>query len=338
MDKQLLQKYFRNQCTIEEIEQVLDWFQTKEGQQYFEENVNLDMHRYAEEERLLLFPDVPSKKILNRIQQTRKKKFQKKDPHNRRIRAVVALLICSILSVNYLILNSLEQNNSHEPEITFRTISTSNDQHRLVTLSDGTSVRLNSNSSIEVPEYFPPNERDVKLEGEAWFDVARDENRPFSVQADDATIRVLGTEFNVKVDSLSRNVQIAVAEGRVSLSNKSNKEGRGAILTENTFAILNLDNEEILIEQTQVDNYLSWISGRLYFYNEQLWVVSRYLERIYNVNFRFEEEQLKNLPLSTDFAKDDLIPVLDIIGKTLRIDYHYENETVLWKETTNANH
>lgn len=287
------------------------------------------MQRYAEEERLLLYPDVPTERMLHNIRLAKQKSYRKKSPYNWRVKAVVALLVFSILALNYMFLHTGE-GEPQEPEIVYRTIATQEDQHRLVTLGDGTNVRLNSNSSLEVPESFAPDKREVRLMGEAWFDVASDENRPFILQADQATIRVLGTEFNVKVDTTSRNIQIAVAEGRVSLSNKSTTGGRGAILTEDTFAILNMDNEEMLIEHSQVDNYLSWISGRLYFYNEPLWVVSRYLERIYDVHFYFAEQQLKEMPLSTDMAKEDLKSVLDIIGKTLQIEYSYENETVLW--------
>lgn len=330
MDKQLLQKYFRNQCSIEEIEQILNWFQTKEGQKAFEEHLNQDMERYAEEERLLLYPDVPTAELLQKIQQSKNQKYFRKKPDIWAIRAVVAVLICTVLAVNYLIIGVTGQGKPEVPEITYRTISTQDDQHRLITLSDGTNIRLNSNSSIKIQDPFPKEERSVTMKGEAWFDIARDENRPFLLQADQAAIRVLGTEFNVKVDTLSGNVQVAVAEGRVSLSNQANNQGRGAILTENTFALMDLDNEEMLIEHTQVDNYLSWISGKLYFYNEPLWVVSRYLERIYDVHFQFEEERLKELPLSTNIAKEDLTTVLNIIGQTLDIEHSYENDNVLW--------
>lgn len=334
MDKQLLQKYFRNQCSLEEIEQVLDWFQTKEGQAYFEETLDQDMERYAGEDNLLLYPDVPSDRMLLNIRRRKQAGYRKKTPSTWKIKAAVAIIICAVLAgVNFILQQSDLKNGENEPEITYRTISTQNDQHRLLTLSDGTRIRLNANSAIEIPEYFSEHERLVSLSGEAWFEVAPDKDRPFSIQAEEATILVLGTEFNVRVDTLSRNVQIAVAEGRVSLSKKTSPDGNEAILSKDTFALYNLDNEEILIEQTNVENYLSWISGKLYFYNEPLWVVSRYLERIYGVTFQFSDQQLKDLPLSTDIPREELSEVLDIIAKTLRIDYSLENKTVLWNNT-----
>lgn len=336
MDKELLQKYFRNQCTLDEVEQVLKWFKTKEGTKYLEEMMNRDMERYAEEENLLIYPGVPTDKLWKRINLTRKTKTHKKGGNIWPARIAVVFLICAILAGgSYFGFKYSDPAENKEAETTYRTISTLDDQHRIITLSDGTLIRLNANSSIRIPETFLDDIRPVELQGEAWFEVTSDENRPFQIKAAKAHINVLGTEFNVKIDTVARNVQVAVADGSVSLSDDSNNSGRQALLTQNTFAIFNLDNEEILIEESQIQNYVSWISGRLYFYNEPLWVVSRYLERLYQVQFQFETDAIKNLPLSTDMTKEDIIPVLNIIATTLGIDYQYENNIVLWTDNTN---
>lgn len=329
-----MQKYFRNQCTLDEIEQVLDWFQTKAGQVYLEERLDRDMERYSDDENLLLHPDVPSEEVLQNIERTRRKIiYRKRSQYHWWLRVAAVLIICVIFAGGgYWVLQDGLNSEDQEQEIVFRTISTTENQQRLVTLGDGTQVRLNTNSSIVVPEQFPIAARKVQLTGEAYFKVARDEDRPFSIQVDQAVIRVLGTEFNVKVDQSIRQVQVAVAEGKVSLGEENNGNGREVILTENTFALLHLDDGEILLERSAVDNYLSWISGNLLFHDEPLWIVSRYLERIYGVSILFEDENLRDLSLSTDIMKQNLGPVLDIISETLGISYRYENDTVLWSE------
>lgn len=338
MDKELLKKYFRNQCTFEEIEQVLDWFQTKEGQQYFEETLDRDIQKYSDDEKLLLNPNVQSEKILNRIHQTKKGIKSPLEKKNRfwQIKVVAALIVCAFLAGSgFFIFQSRISYSSSQQADSIRTITTEHDQHRLVTLSDGTEIRLNSNSTIEVPNPFASDERTVTLNGEAWFDVAPDESRRFHIKAGHASIQVLGTEFNVKMDDIAGNVQVAVSEGRVSLNNTNEETGSSAILTENTYAVYNIDSREILIEHTPVENYLSWISGKLFFYNEPLWVVSRYIERLYNVSFQFEQESLKELPLSTNMAREKLPDVLNIIAQTLGIGYTLENNTVTWNDNIN---
>lgn len=333
-----MQKYFRNQCTPEEIEQVIDWFQTEDGRKYFEDRLNRDMHRYADEKNLLLHPEVPSVKMLQKIERIKKKgaTSSRRNRDHWWMRVAVILLISSMFAGSgYLLLQNGEYVENQEPELVYRTISTPTDQQRLVTLDDGTKIRLNTSSSIEIPEQFTADSREVTIDGEAYFEVAKDEDRLFSIRAGEAMIRVLGTEFNVRIDKRSRSVQIAVAEGRVSLSDDGGGNGSEAILSENTFALFHPNGGEILIEQSPVDNYMSWISGNLHFYDEPLWIVSRYLERLYGVSFRFRKEQLKELTLSANIIKRDLLPVLDIISQTLGIDYEVENDNdiVVWMDS-----
>lgn len=316
---------------------VLDWFQTEEGQAYLNWRLDRDMERYSEEENLVLQPEVPSEEMLANI--LKKNKMARLNCHlysnsrNRRwLSVAIVLIICSVLAgTGYILVNTLPDSGDGAPEVTYRTITTFEDQHRLVTLGDDTQIRLNSNSSLVLPETFSDSERTVTLTGEAFFSVSSDENRPFLVQVEGALIRVLGTEFNVKVDDTDR-VQVAVSEGRVSLSGSKNIEGTGAILTENTFAQYHVDSGEILIEQTPVLNYLSWISGDLYFQNEPLWGVSRYLERLYGVSVRFETESLRDYSISANVRSRRLTEVLDIITQTLGITYEHDeqNKSVLF--------
>ncbi|PKD43494.1 hypothetical protein CWD77_07950 [Rhodohalobacter barkolensis] len=336
LNKQLLKKFFRNQCNSEELEQVYDWFKTKEGAEYLEMKLEQDMHHYAEEENLLLFPDVPTDRMLQNIRKKRSKSINKQDDFKWIIRAAVVLLFFTILGGSYLILQHSNPVSEQTAKQVYKTISTQEDQHRLMTLSDGTQIRLNSNSSIVLPEVFSDNVREVRLKGEAWFQVAEDSSKPFIIQADKAQVRVLGTEFNVKVDTLARNVQVAVTEGKVSLNNVNRSENR-AILTKDTFALYNLQNDEILIEQAPVINYLSWINGRLTFYNDPLWQVNRFLERKYNVRIRYDQQHIGKLALSLDVAAKDLESILDIIANTLNLQFSYnpDRNDVLWTKPNN---
>ncbi len=338
MEKQLLQKYFRNQCSPREMERVLEWFRTPEGESYFEEILNRDLERYSEEENLLLYPDVPSTEMLERILEARKKpavriigSFQYAVRRLHRASLAAVLLICSLLGVwAWSQTERIFPSDVQDPEPVYTLFTTLEDQHRIITLADGTRIRLNTNSRLRVPESFPEGGRTVELQGEAYFEVYRSEEHPFTIQADNAVVRVLGTRFNVQVDSLAGRVKVAVSEGKVSLSSGMSAGGGGAILTENSYAELDLESEEMLIERTPVDNYLSWFNGELFFYNEPLWMASRYLERLYNVSFRFEGEEVRELPLSTRMPRNELDEVLDIIAQTLGIHYQWENGSVLW--------
>lgn len=337
LDKELLQKFFRNRCTHEETEQVYSWFETPDGQEYLNQKTERDMHRYADDENLLLYPDVPSDQLFARIQRTKQQKRVKPGHNGWWVKAAVAVLMIGVLTGSYFLIQPATET-AGTAIVQTRQITTGSDQHRLVTLNDGTQIRLNSNSSIEVPEQFPQDIRELTLTGEAWFSVSEDADRPFIVHANNLTVRVLGTEFNIKIDNHARNIQVAVAEGRVALNSSRgiDSEKMEAILSRNTFALYNTQNDEILIESTPITNYMSWMSGRLHFYDDPFWQVSRYIERLYNVQVQFDEQPLNYLTLSLDIAKDELTPVLDIIAQTLSLEYRYNenNRHVLWIQQT----
>lgn len=325
MDKELLQKFFRNQCTAAEMKRVYKWFDTTEGNDYFLERLDKDFRRYSNDDNLLLTPDVPSTKILTKIKQTRNRqnRHSGRNYAGWKVKVAVAAIVCISLLSAALIHHGNSTLDTTEAEITYRTFSTSNEQHRLISLSDGSQIRLNSNSAVQVPESFTSSKRHVILQGEAWFKIASDHEKPFSVQADDATIHVLGTEFNIKIDRDAGNIQIAVSEGTVAFesANQTENEGIRTTLSRNNFALYYPALNEIIIENTSVINYLSWIDGNLFFYDEPLWQVSRTLERLYNYNFNFFDENAKYLTLSANLTRGELPELLTVISQTLNIDY-----------------
>lgn len=332
MDKKLLQKYFRNCCSADEIEQVLNWFETPEGQEYLENKLEKDTERYSQEENLLLYPNVPSNKMYRQINSASKLRKKRNRSQNRSAKLAVASIVILVLTGIFWIFDAQSEVEQVAEEITYRTFSTESDQHRLITLEDGTNIRLNSNSLIRLPDTFNGTARTVELEGEAWFDVKNDTERSFYVEADEAVVQVLGTEFNIKIDEISETIQIAVASGKVSLysGNAQETDSSEAILKKNSFAIFQPANNEILIEQTPVENYLSWINGRLYFYDDPLWMVSRYLQRLYNIEVDFEDDYLRKRTLSLDLPAEDLEPVLETISSTLNIGYTKLDSHIEW--------
>jgi len=325
LNQELLQKFFRNQCNSAEIKQVYHWFTTSEGKKYFEEQTEKDIARYSDSDNLLLTPDVSSDEILTRIKQSRRKTVGHNTTRHSgwKIKLAVVAIICMSMITAAIIYQTNSLDETNPAEIVYRTISTGDEQHRIITLSDGSQIRLNSNSKIRVPETFLPDKRHIQLNGEAWFKIAPDPQKPFSVQVDQATIHVLGTEFNVKMDEGAGNIQIAVSEGTVAFEsrNGSLNEGIRTTLSRNNFALYYPASDEIIIENAPVINYLSWIDGKLFFDNEPLWQVSRTLERLYNISLTSAEQELNQLTLSADLSRSDLHDLLSIISQTLNIDY-----------------
>jgi len=321
----------------------MDWFETNEGKDYLENRLDEDLYRYSVQENLLLSPDIASRKMLKNIELSIGRKVTP-SRHTRYVRKKNRwwLRIAAILVMGALISVAGYWNwstsafetisvQSADGQPSYHRIYTDEDQQRRITLGDGTRVRLNSNSILEIPDTYPIAGRHVRLKGEAYFQVTHDVSSAFMVQIEDARIEVLGTEFNVKEDTRFQQVQVAVVEGKVSLSSHRDESGRGVLLTKDTFAALDLSDGRIVMEHAAVDNYLSWITGKLQFFDVSLKTVSTELSRIYGVRFNVDSSQLDAMRLSAEIMEKDLHSVLDVISKTLGIHYDYNNGVVNWR-------
>ena len=160
-------------------------------------------------------------------------------------------------------------------------------------LEDGTSVWLNAGSKMAFPTKFDGKKREVFLDGEAYFEVAHDQDKPFFVNTENISVKVLGTKFNIsayKTDELAETVLI---EGRVTVSEKSvlGYMMEKAILNPNQKASYNRNNRSISVVNVQdVDISIAWIEGMFRFSQQSLHEVLNKLERYYNVQFIYDSE------------------------------------------------
>ena len=189
-----------------------------------------------------------------------------------------------------------------------------------IILADQTHVWLNSGARLEYPTSFQKNARDIKLTGEAFFEVKHDDKIPFHVITPNLTVEVLGTSFNVEAFENSSLVNITLVEGKVCLKNNKNK-----VLTElspNENARYNIREKKLDISTVNTVLYTSWKEGIMTFKDEKLADIAGKLERWFNVELVFDQEQVKTLRFSGSILKSKPIDqVLDILKFTSNIDY-----------------
>jgi len=191
-----------------------------------------------------------------------------------------------------------------------------------VTLSDGTKVYINSDSKIIIPKVFKSNKREVFLEGEAFFEVAKNPNKPFLIRTKGAIVEVLGTSFAVRNYPGDNIIQTVVSEGTVSFSSDNKSINNGVILTAGNLGRLNLDNNEIKTEHvSDIDFYLSWKDGYLTFQNEKMKEVAKQLERKYDIEVVFDSKEIADMKLTAELRSRSLVRVLETISMSLKIDY-----------------
>ena len=151
-----------------------------------------------------------------------------------------------------------------------------------LTLADGTQVWLNAESHLEFPDRFTGDKREVRLQGEAYFEVKKDAKHPFIVYSDYLTTRVLGTAFNVRARS-ARDASVTLVTGRVLVKTQDADQ----VLTPGQQA--SLAGSQLAVKAVDTYPYTQWKEGFFYFDNESLFSIMQELARWYGVNVSFDD-------------------------------------------------
>lgn len=188
-----------------------------------------------------------------------------------------------------------------------------------VVLPDSSRIKLNESSLLTVASDFNTKERNVILKGEAFFEISRDESRPFNIQTGDARTKVLGTSFNIKAIEDAPNVELYVVNGKVSFATKDSE----LILTAGMAANFNKSNAQLALEKN-LDNSLAWHSEVLKFEDTPLDKVFDDLQEYFKVEIFIIDEEIKNCRFTGEFKKPKLKEILKVIAISTGIT-HTEN-------------
>ena len=233
-----------------------------------------------------------------------------------------------------------------------------------ITLPDGSHVLLNAGSSLKYYSDFNIKNRNLFLDGEAYFKVAKNKKIPLIVNAANINIRAVGTEFNVKAYKNERLVETTLIEGFVEISKGGSKADRSDkicltpnqkavyVKEANQFSIYTTNKKEkekietkatpeeiyikpIISDKIDVVPIVAWTQNKLMFRSETLENIGVRLNRKYNVTFKFESEEVKNLRFTGTLEDETLEQVLKVIKTISPIDYTLNKRTVDIKENTN---
>lgn len=206
-------------------------------------------------------------------------------------------------------------------------------------LPDGSVVTLNSNSKLTYPRKFRGDIREVTIEGEAFFDVEPNPEKPFVIHAGEAQVKVLGTSFTVSAYPDDETVEVIVKTGKVQVtSNQGNEsaETEEVFLTPGEKGTLFKPNRQLTKSVNQDPNFLSWKTHDLVFDNVPLGEVIRTLEKTYHVEIDLSEPELNDLRYEGHFDQKPADFVLDVIRLTfdLELTGDAEHYTLSSRKTT----
>ena len=196
-------------------------------------------------------------------------------------------------------------------------------------LSDGTEVYLNSGSSITYPViFYDEGPRNVVLRGEAYFTVASDSLRPFTVSTQLLDAKVLGTEFNISSYRDDEHIQVVLIEGSLSVG-RNNSIGSGdVILKPNQLASYSYSDDELSTANIDVSSYIAWKNGILLFKNEDFYHIAKKLERHYDVKIEIKDMQVSKERYTGRFKTETIEEILQAFQRIKSFDYNIENNNI----------
>ena len=253
---------------------------------------------------------------------------QKHDRIIMRFLRVAAILIGPVmLSVGWY----LGSNHHSSNELAWNTVTAPRKHIAVCTMADGTEVWLNAGSSISYPAGDQLNKREVKLTGEGYFKVTKDSKKPFYVITQQATIKVLGTIFNMKAYPGAERVVTTLEEGSIELFTQ-NSTASNLRLKPGEQAIYNTKEGKIEIVNVNASLFSSWRNDKFIFRDADLKTIITELERLYDIKIYIKNPRLEKLRFRGMFSYDqDLLDAFETLRRSVKLSYTIKGREV-WME------
>ena len=218
------------------------------------------------------------------------------------------------------------QSQTAKPQVLYNELTVPRGGEYSLVLGDGTRVWLNAGSKLKYPVRFNGSQRRVFLSGEAYFEVEKDENKPFYVVLDDVEVKVYGTSFNVNSHYRGR-VQTTLVEGKVGI--RVNSTGKERILLPNQMAEYDVKKREIEVKDVETYYYTAWRKGEFVFQDETIEEIMDRLCRWYGMEVFYENEHVKEKHFSGIITRfSNVTDILHLIEETATVKFDVKENII----------
>lgn len=306
MMDELLVKYLAEEATPPEQEMVESWIEASEANRDYFRQFQLI---WEKSKQVVMDVTLDEGKAWQRFQRrVKREELLKKQPPGFRWWHIAASVL--VVAGAAWLTSTLLVKATLDPEI--MTLATANEV-KIDTLPDGSVATLNKHSVISYPYYFKEKTRTVQLQGEAFFSVKSNRQKPFIIEINDVVIKVLGTSFNIK--SSGDSTEVIVETGVVEVT----RDDRTIILQAGERAILSGSGSTPTKQVTDDKLYNYYVSKTFVCDNTPLWKLVEKLNEAYDANIKIGKDSLRKLPLTVTFDDESLETILDIIAQTLLV-------------------
>jgi ferric-dicitrate binding protein FerR (iron transport regulator) len=317
----LIVKELKGEATQEESLMINEWMnENHENQQIYHDLWRAYMFTSPDVDLFIPDKEAVWSKIINKISIPGPKR-ESWVIQLTKIAAVALIFFLIGMAVQYF----LTKNISPEFLNQYSTMIVPEGQKSMIVLSDGSSIWLNSGSTLKYQNSFNSQIREVEIEGEAYFEVKEDKTRMFRVKSGAAYVEVYGTAFNVKNYKEEKKLEVTVENGNVGVM----KDGhRLADLTKGKQVIINEETNEIRLNSVAVDVVTAWKNDELIFEGTPFEEVIRYLERWYGVNITIEEKMKKKHNYTFKVKTETLRELLKLLKVITPLQYTIDGKNV----------
>jgi ferric-dicitrate binding protein FerR (iron transport regulator) len=322
MNEEKLIGYINGEITSEvELIEILNWIEsTPENQKSYTQLKNLWVFTGLDHPDQVAIPAFPFSK-------TRRPIFQKRVLTPLLQYAAIFILAFVLGSLSLYLINRSERN---QLSSLYNTIDVPYGERSQISLYDGTKVWLNSGTKFRYPVAFGKDSRDVFVEGEAYFDVAKDPDHPFIVRAGQLKIKVLGTHFNVCAYPDDNEFSTTLDEGSVNAINTVNC--KGVKLNPGEQVILNRETNGLKCLSVDTRLYTSWKENLLKFEDAPFEEVIKRMERWYDVKITVDPSINTRERYTITIKTESLREMLQLVSKTTKMSYEIKGNTVALKK------
>lgn len=281
MTDELLFKYFSNEASAEEVAQIEQWLEEDPARQS-----EFDSAHYLFNAMILHSDELSKMTTPGALEKTSRKSKVRRLVY--RYAAAAAAVVIAGLSGVFV-----------EREINYNKMTAQTNvlevpagQRMSVTLSDGTQVQLNGNSRIEYPVIFSRKQRNVKLSGEAFFEVKHDERHPFIVETFASKVEVLGTRFNLYADEASEHFSAALVDGKVKVTTNDETAEQVVLAPDEMVRFV---NNHLVVTKVDAENLISWTEGYVNLADTDFASLMHRFENVYGVKIVIERETMPEI-------------------------------------------
>jgi transmembrane sensor len=332
---ELLQKYLNEQCTDSERAMVEDWYASLKGTPRYldtlseKDSISLqaETFRHIQQKLAIDQPGTPPRVVALPGRYWRWT-----------LGAVASLVLLAGVWLEYGKLDSSavseDYTQAHQPALPATDlVRFANEEPRLVlhALPDGSTVWLRADAAITYPAAFEANRRLVSFEGEGFFDVKSDKNRPFIIQSGEMQVEVLGTRFNVKAPPREMIYEVSVVSGSVAVS-APNREAatQKVVLAPKQQAIFEIQNKRLTSNTIPAEAKKEiYEPVTILFEGTPLEHVTEQLSRRFDVRVHLVNPAMKTCRLTADFEQQPLPAILEMLCATLDATYTMAGKTIL---------